>query len=455
MIKPRFKRRMSVWRYLSLGYFLTILIGAILLILPISSSSGEMTNFLDALFTATSATCVTGLIVYETGVHWSVFGQVVILLLIQLGGLGFMAFVSIVILLIRRGLSLYERTAIKESFGSEEFGGVKRVIKWIFLGTFLFELLGALLLMIRFIPDFGVGKGIWYSVWHAVSAFCNAGFDILGAEFQSEVSVSLVPYAKDPLVSLVIPFLIIMGGLGYCVWGDVIKSKGNVKKMHFYTKVALSVTLILLVSSTGLLFLFERDNPTWATYTWGEKLLCSFFQATTTRTAGFFTTDPSTLSDSGFLLSIILMFIGGASGSTAGGIKVTTFAVLVMGMLSTARGLKDTELGSRRLDPSLLSRALAIVSSVLTLIIVSVLVLCAIEPDGPDTFRMFLFEVVSAMGTVGLSMGITSGLGIASKIILIVLMYIGRVGVLTFAMALGAKRESKGIQKPVSSLFIG
>lgn len=453
-MKFKVKRRMSVWRYLTLGYLILILAGSFLLMLPFAKQSGEwgtFADYVDGLFTATSATCVTGLTPVVTGVHWTVFGQVVILLLIQIGGLGFTTLVSILFMAIGgKSFGLYERTAMVQSVGGSKLTGVKKLVKRILIGTLIFEAAGALLLMIRFVPQYG-GIGVWYSVFHSISAFCNAGFDIVGLQGQS-----LVDYARDPLVSLVICFLIIIGGLGFCVWGDVADCKGNPRKFSFYTRLALIGTAVLLVVGTTLFMVFEWNNPGYAGFNFGDKLLCSFFNATTARTAGYFTTDPATLSNSGTLLMIILMFIGACSGSTGGGIKVSTFTVILFGMFSVMRGKKDITIGKRRIDQGTLSQALAVFVAYLVLTITATLLINAIEPDAVAAFDAVMFETVSAIGTVGLTMALTPSLGIASELILIVLMYLGRVGILTFAFALKrAKKSEAAVRRPVDSVFIG
>lgn len=453
-MKFKVKRRMSVWRYLTLGYLILILAGSFLLMLPFAKQSGEwgtFADYVDGLFTATSATCVTGLTPVVTGVHWTVFGQVVILLLIQIGGLGFTTLVSILFMAIGgKSFGLYERTAMVQSVGGSKLTGVKKLVKRILIGTLIFEAAGALLLMIRFVPQYG-GIGVWYSVFHSISAFCNAGFDIVGLQGQS-----LVDYARDPLVSLVICFLIIIGGLGFCVWGDVADCKGNPRKFSFYTRLALIGTAVLLVVGTALFMVFEWNNPGYAGFNFGDKLLCSFFNATTARTAGYFTTDPATLSNSGTLLMIILMFIGACSGSTGGGIKVSTFTVILFGMFSVMRGKKDITIGKRRIDQGTLSQALAVFVAYLVLTITATLLINAIEPDAVAAFDAVMFETVSAIGTVGLTMALTPSLGIASELILIVLMYLGRVGILTFAFALKrAKKSEVAVRRPVDSVFIG
>lgn len=450
-MKVKIKRRMSIWQSLAVGYFLIVLVGGFFLTLPISSADGAWTPFIDALFTATSATCVTGLTPVVTGVHWNAFGQVVILLLIQIGGLGFTTLVSILFMAIgRRSFGLYERTAMAQSVGESRLTGIKTLVKRILIGTLIFEFAGALLLMIRFIPDFG-GIGVWYAFFHAISAFCNAGFDIIGLQGQS-----LSDYARDPLVSLVICILIIIGGLGFCVWGNVADCKCNPKKFQFYTKLALIGTGVLLVAGTFLFLLFEWNNPNYEGYTFGEKLLCSFFNSVTARTAGFFTTPPESLSNSGCLLMIILMFIGACSGSTGGGVKVSTFTVIIMGMISVMRGKKDITIGRRRIDHSVLSQALAVFVAYLVLTVSATLLINAIEPDAVAAFDAVSFETVSAIGTVGLSMALTPLLSPVSKIIIIILMYLGRVGILTFAFALKRRKKAEAaVRRPIDTVFIG
>ena len=452
-MKFKVKRRMSVWRYLALGYLLLILFGSFLLVLPFAKQSGEwgtFADYVDGLFVATSATCVTGLTPVVTAEHWTTFGHVVIICLIQIGGLGFTTLVSILFMAIGgKSFGLYERTAMVQSVGESKLTGVKKLVKRILLGTLIFETAGALLLMIRFIPDYGA-VGIWYGVFHSISAFCNAGFDIIGP-------VSLVDYARDPLVSLVICFLIIIGGLGFCVWGNITDCKGNPRKFSFYTRIALIGTAVLLTVGTALFMVFEWNNVSYVGFNFGDKLLCSFFNATTARTAGYFTTDPATLSNSGTLLMIILMFIGACSGSTGGGVKVSTFTVILVGMFSVMRGKKDITIGKRRIDQSTLSQALAVFVAYLCLTITATLLINAIEPDAVASFSAVMFETVSAIGTVGLTQALTAKISIVSEFILIVLMYLGRVGILTFAFAL--KRRKKGetaaVRRPVDTVFIG
>lgn len=440
-----------MWQFLAFGYFAVILLGSILLILPFATGEGESTNYLDALFTATSATCVTGLSPYDTGTHWSLFGQIVILLLIQFGGLGFMTFVSVVLIAFGKGLGIYSRTAFIESTGNKKFSGFFKLVRRIIVGSFLFELIGAALLSIRFIGDFGAARGIYFAVFHSVSAFCNAGFDLMGSVGGS----SLTAYAGDPLVSLTVSGLIIMGGIGFCVWNDVLDCRFNPKKLQLNTKIVIIVSAALIIISTGFLLIFEWNNSFYTQngFNFGEKLLACFFHSCATRTAGFFSTPVNTFSDSGYLLTLILMFIGGGSGSTAGGMKVGTFAVIIVGMVAVFRGRRDIDIGKKRIEHSLLSQALAIFAACLMMVLAGTLLICAVEPA--VTFKSVLFECVSALGTVGLSINLTPTLGIASKIVIILLMYAGRVGILTLALALGEKRTAAEIRKPVDTLLIG
>ena len=455
-MKKKFKFRPSVWQFLALGYLAAILIGSILLVLPFASNDGS-SNYINALFTSASAVCVTGLSPYCTADQWSLFGQIVLLVLIQLGGLGFMTFVTSIFLLFKHSIGLYERKALFASVGSNNLSGLSSLIQRIFIGTAAFEFTGACLLCIRFVPDYG-GYGVYLSIWHSVSAFCNAGFDLIGP-------ASLSRYATDPVVSLTICSLIIFGGMGFMVWGDILKCRFNPRKFQLNTKVVLLMTVILLTLSTGLYMAFEWNN-TLQGRNFGEKLLMCIFNATTPRTAGFYTTYPGYFTESSFILTLILMVIGGSSGSTAGGIKVGTFAVIIMGMINVFRGRKDINIGRKRLESSLVAQALAIFTAFLMFVMVAVIAICAIENnnpalatlyanDGKSLFERVLFECFSALGTVGLSLDFTPNLSIASKIILIVLMYAGRVGILTLALALGEKHSTAEVRKPVDTLPIG
>lgn len=449
-MKRKFKLKLSVWQFLAIGYLTVIAVGSALLVLPIAAKDGVATPYIDALFVATSATCVTGLTTVDTAAHWSLFGQIVILVLIQTGGLGFMTFVSTVFIMFKHRMRHYERKALISSTGDGiKFDGISKLVKRIFIGTAVFEIAGACLLSIRFIPQYG-GIGVYYAVWHSVSAFCNAGIDLVGTN-----GTSLAAYANDPLVCLTVCFLIITGGLGFIVWSDCWDSKLNPSKMRLNTKIVLLWSGIITVVSTAMFLGFEYNESAFEGYNFGEKLLCSFFIATSSRTAGFYTVAPSQFSDSSYLLTIILMFIGGSTGSTAGGIKVGTFAVIIMGMIAVFRGNKDINIGKKRIEHSLLSQALAIFTACLMLILAGTLIISAIETAPEITFKGVLFECVSALGTAGLTMDLTPLLSTASKVIILALMYAGRVGILTLALALGEKHSVSAIRKPVDTLLIG
>ncbi len=484
-MKAKMRKKLTAWQILCLSYLAVIVVGALLLCLPIATRSGEeKTTFTKALFTTASATCVTGNIAYDTNTHWTVFGQTVIILLIQLGGLGVMTFVSILFKLMGKKMGLSDTKLLMLDSGESSHSEMKRLFRRILLGTLIIEGLGAVLLSIRFVQDFGWGKGVYYGVWHSVSAFCNAGFDLMGGLFQNgqliegansfnaplvgDKFVSLTPYATDPLVSLTVCFMVILGGLGFCVWGDVIDTKFNFKKFALHTKVVLSMTWILLLVSTALFLLFEINNTEYIAkdYNFGERLLVSFFSATTPRTAGFNTSNMLQFSDSSILLTVILMFVGGAPASTAGGIKVTTAFVIFMGILSVFRGNRDIEVGKRRVHNSLLRQALAVFVSCLTVITIANLAICAIEEprmaihiaangENYSLLKAVMIDTFSAMGTVGLSLNLSPNLHPASMMILATLMYVGRVGVVTLGLAFAEKQNKTAIRKPTGDILIG
>ncbi len=447
MKKRKFK--LSVWQTLAIGYLIVILFGSALLCMPFSTADGEFTDYLGALFTSASATCVTGLTPYHTGTHFSLAGQIIILILIQLGGIGFMTFVTSILMLFRRGIGLGNRQLLMASSGSGKLAGLSTLVKRIVLGSAIFEILGAFVLSFRFVPDFGWGRGIFYSVFHSVSAFCNAGFDLMPAAGGGSLSA----YALDPVVSVTVCLLIIVGGLGFCVWSDVIDSRFRFKKFQLNTKIVLTVTGILITAATALFMLFEWNMPYFGERNFGQKLLLAFFDAVTPRTAGFYTTAPQSLSDSSYLLTVVLMFIGGSSGSTAGGLKVGTFSVIIMGMIGVFRGKRDLNIGKKRVEYSLVYQSLAIFAALLMIITASTIAICAIDVQVGS--KDALYECVSAVCTVGLSMGITAGLSAVSKIILILLMYAGRVGILTLALALAKRRSYNEIRYPVDTFLIG
>lgn len=439
---------LSYIQIIAIGYLLIILTGTLLLSLPIASRAGTATPFIDSLFTAASATCVTGLVVYDTYTHWSLFGQLVILFLIQIGGLGFMTMATLISMFLRRKIGLKERELMKEAVNSMYLGGIVRLTRHVLIGTFLCESIGAVLLGIRFYPEMGALRAAYYGVFHSVSAFCNAGFDLMGkfGKFSS-----LTRYSDDILVNLVVISLIVIGGIGFFVWEDVHNHKFSFRSYQLHTKVVLTVTAVLIIVPAILFFLMERSNALTG-MSIGEAAIVSLFQSVTPRTAGFNTVDTASLRSSTLLLTIILMMIGGSSGSTAGGIKTTTLAVLIMSTASVIKGRNYMRAFERRLEDNALRRASAVFFTYLIVAITSTLILSLLQDF---TMEQLLFEVFSAIGTVGLTTGITPGLGTASKTLITLLMYFGRVGVLSVALAFTKMPENIQIEYPCEKIMIG
>lgn len=446
MVKKR--RKMTSAKFLALGYIVVILIGAFLLCLPISSVNREWAPFVKSLFTATSATCVTGLTVYDTFTHFSLFGQIVILFLIQIGGIGFMTVITMFSMFLRRKIGLYERKILMDSEGMGRISGVMLMIKRILIYTLIFELAGAVLLSIRFVGDFGWGRGIYFGIFHSVSAFCNAGFDLMGA--RSEFS-SLTAYVGDPLVCLTVMFLIVVGGLGFIVWGDIFDCRFRFKKFMLHTKIVLIATAVLILPS-AVAFFFTEANASMAGKGVGTRILASLFMAITPRTAGFSTVDMAAVSEGGSLLTVILMFIGGNTGSTAGGVKVTTVMVAVLGVIAMAKKDTDAVVTKKRIGASLILQAFSIIFIYIVFIFSAMLLMSFVEPYA---LKDLLMECTSAIATVGLSTGITPNLTAFSQILLILLMYVGRVGVFTSLMALAAKKQKPPVQRPDGKILIG
>jgi Trk-type K+ transport systems, membrane components len=437
-------------RIIALSFFAIIITGALLLMLPISTTSHQGTDFLTALFTATSATCVTGLVVVETATYWTGFGQTVILLLIQIGGLGFMTIIGMFFLLSNHQVGLRERIIMMQSLNLSKLDGVVRLVKHVLLGTLIFEGAGALILMTRFIPDVGIGKGIWYGVFHSVSAFCNAGFDIIGTV---NGAVGAMVYADDPVVLITLASLLIIGGIGFFVWEDVYRNK-RFKRLQIHSKIALIVTAVLLVGGTlGFLLIEYKNTKTIGSFGFGQKLLNSFFQSATPRTAGYNSIDQGLMTDAGKMLTIILMFIGAGGGSTAGGVKTVTVGVLVLSLIAVMRNKRDVVVFGRRIETSQVVNAAALLSFALILTITGGMIISLLD-NLP--FLHTYFEIVSAYATVGLSTGITSQLCAASKLILIIAMFLGRVGVTTVSIALIYKNDRPAsIIFPVEGVMIG
>ncbi len=440
--------RLSFEQIVVLGYFTIILMGGTLLSLPIASRSGVGVPLLNAFFTATSATCVTGLVVYDTYLQWSLFGQTIILILIQIGGLGFMTIITIFSVYLKRNIGLHERKLLMQSTGSMKIGGIVRMVKRIVTGTFIFEAIGTILLATRFCPKLGFWDGLYTALFHAVSAFCNSGFDIMG---RFGAFSSLTAYSNDYLVNLTVMTLIVIGGIGFIVWNDIILHKHNLKKYQLHSKIVLTATLILIIVCTFLFYIFENQYSL-ADMPFSDKVLASMFQSITPRTAGFNTVAIGSLSESAHLLTILLMFIGGSPGSTAGGIKTTTFVVMIMGALASSRHHSHINIFKRRLDEHIIKEASAIATLYTFLIMTSTLFISFIQNF---ELKDVLFEVVSAIGTVGLSTGITTALNDPSKLIIMLMMFAGRVGGLTLALVLAEKRTSTQANRPIEKIMIG
>lgn len=443
------RTRLSHMQILALGFLMIILSGALLLMLPVSSRDGSTTGFLDCLFTATSATCVTGLVVADTCLHWSLFGQIVILVMIQIGGLGFMTVGVVLAVFLHRKITLRQRGILTESINAMQVGGIVRMIKKIFLGTMLVEGCGAVLLSIRFCGELGAAKGIYYGIFHSVSAFCNAGFDLMG--YQGAYS-SMVNYSGDWLVNLTLVALILIGGIGFLVWDDITKKKWHFRQYRLHTKIVLFMTFILVAGGTLLFYVFERHNLAEGMGA-GETFLTCLFDAVTARTAGFNTTDIAGLSDAGKLLSIILMFIGGNPGSTAGGIKTTTALVFFLYMWSNITKSRGITIFRRQIDGDAIKRASSVACTNLLLALTAMLIICGGQPL--LDLRDVALETVSAISTVGMSTGITRELNQISRLAVIVLMYCGRVGSLSILVSFTEKRKVSAIEYPEEKILIG
>lgn len=442
------KWHLSYIQIIAMGFFLIISAGAVLLCLPAASRTGTATPFINSLFTAASATCVTGLVVYDTYTHWSLFGQLVILFLIQIGGLGFMSMATLISMLLRRKIGLRERELIKEAVNSLYLGGIVRLTRHIIIGTLLCEGVGAILLSMRFCPEMGLWRGIYYAVFHSVSAFCNAGFDLMG---RYEQFSSLTRYSGDALVNIVIMSLIVIGGIGFFVWEDIINHKLSFRNYQLHTKIVLTITGVLIIVPALLFFLVERGGVL-KDMNIIQSIVVSFFHSVTPRTAGFNTLDMASFSSSTKFLTMILMMIGGSSGSTAGGMKTTTFAVMIMSTMSVVRGRNFLRAYRRRLEENVLRRACAVFFTYLCAVVTAAFILSIFEDF---TMEQLLFEVFSAIGTVGLTLGITPDLSIASKILVALLMYFGRVGVLSIALAFTRMPENVPVDYPCEKIMIG
>lgn len=439
--------KLSPNRSIALGFLTIILAGALLLMLPIANRGGRGLSFLDSLFTATSATCVTGLVVADTWTQFTPLGQVILLVLIQVGGLGYMTMMLQASLLLGRKLGLKQRSLMMESVSAQRLSDVLTLLRYILWGTAAIEGIGAVLLAFRFVPELGIARGIWYAVFHSVSAFCNAGFDLMG--FREPYS-SLTHYVADPLVSLTVCALVLLGGLGFLVWRDVWEQGLHFRRYSLHTKIMLTASAILIIGGTALFWAAERDNLL-AGMSPGGQALASLFQAVSPRTAGFNTVDLARLTSGGGLLTIVLMFIGAGPGSTGGGAKVTTVAVCLLTLGSYVRGKREVGAFNRRLDEEQIHRSAAGVTLYMTFIAAGGFLMLATQPF---PLQDALFELFSAMSTVGLSTGITRALSPFNRGLLIVMMYCGRIGSLSIMMAL-AERGAPRVKDPVEHITIG
>lgn len=439
----RIKKHFSSSQIIIFGFAGAIILGTVLLMLPISSASGNMTPFSDALFTSTSAVCVTGLVIHDTATHWSMFGQFAILLMIQIGGLGIVTLSVAMAMLAGRKIGLMQRSTLQNAISAPKVGGIVKLTGFILKTTFLIELIGAILLSTVFCRECGV-KGIWLGIFHSVSAFCNAGFDLMGTKAPFS---SLTSYSAQPLINAVIMLLIIIGGIGFLVWEDVKTNKHHIKKYRMQTKVVLSATLFLIMLP-AIYFYFAEFNE----LPLNGRILNSMFQSVTPRTAGFNTADLTKISGIGQVITIILMLIGGSPGSTAGGMKTTTVAVLIFSAISVFRKKDDVECFGRRIADATLKNAAAILLMYLLLFLMGGLIISGVE-NLP--LMDCLFESASAIGTVGLTLGITPTLGTVSRIVLIGLMFFGRVGGLTLIFAALSNKQHNISKKPQERITVG
>lgn len=444
---------------IGLGFAILILVGSVLLTLPIASADGQWTPYIDALFTATTSSCVTGLVTVVTGQHWSFFGQLVILIMIQLGGLGVVSFTTLLLIIAGKRIKLKQRLLIQEAYGFDTLTGLVKMVKKMLKGAVIVEGIGALLYMTIYIPRYGFLKGSWVSLFTSISAFCNAGIDLMGAD-------SMMGYVDHPVMNVVTMMLIILGGIGFIVWWDVVrmlrrifKEKMKVKmawhRMSLHSKLVISVTFILIFGGAVLFFILEHDNPlTMGNLSFGGKIWASLFQSVTLRTAGFASINQAGLTTASALLGCIWMFIGGSPGGTAGGVKTATVALLAYAVMAIVVGRDDVELGKRRISMDNVMKGLCVVLLQVVFLVTSIFALCCLESD--LSLMEIMYEVFSALGTVGLTMGITEGLSAAAKIVIILSMYFGRLGPITMAMIMNTNTKKKKVQRqfPEGKIYV-
>ncbi len=453
-MKNKSRFTFSTSHIIMLSFLLAIMLGSFLLALPISSASGTAVPYIDALFTATTATCVTGLVTLPTVTTWSIFGQAIILILIQIGGLGIITIMSGIMIALHRKIDIGSRLLIQDAFNLNSLSGLVRFVKKVILGTFIIEAAGALLYMTVFVPQFGV-KGIWISVFTSVSAFCNAGIDIISEH-------SLYDYATNPLVNIVTIFLIILGGIGYLVWWDIIRISKKFKTvgikalrhLTLHSKLALTATAVLIFTGALIIFIFEYNNPTTiGNMSLYQKIQTSLFQSVTTRTAGFATIPQENLTDGSALVCLLLMFIGGSPVGTAGGVKTVTVFILFICAFASIKNKNETSVFGRNITSESIKKAIAVVCMSFIIMITSTVLLCGhINKPLLD----IIYETVSATATVGLTRNLTSYLDLFGKIVIIITMYLGRIGPISLAIAFNIKRENKNIiSNPYEDIRIG
>ncbi len=424
----RSRPKLAPTQIIAVTFAAIILLGAVLLTLPIASRSGVSCGFRPALFTATSATCVTGLVLFDTWTQWSGFGQTVIIALIEIGGLGFMSAASVVVFLFRRKVGLKQRMLMAQALSVDEMASVVKLQKWVLLGSLSVQALGALVLMLRFLPQYGLKQAVIWGVFHSISAFCNAGFDIFGS---INPGASIITFNNDPVVCITLMALIAIGGLGFFVWEELARVH-SFKKFSVYTKLVLITTVTVITAGAALILLLEWDNPqTFGPMPWGQKLLNAFFQSVTLRTAGFVSVDQAGLTDAAKAVSIVLMLIGGSSGSTAGGIKTVTFVVLLLFLWARARGKNTVTVFRRSIPNDKVMDAMTISGIMIGLGLFGGIFISATSGVG---VLDGLYEAVSALATVGLTAGVTTVMSIPAQYLMILFMYFGRVGILTISL---------------------
>lgn len=449
MNNPRIKKHWSSSQVIIFSFAAMILVGTILLMLPVSSRQGVWTPFIDALFTSTSASCVTGLVVQDTATYWSPFGQLVIITLIQIGGMGVVTMAVAIAIVSGRKIGLRQRQTMQDAISAQQVGGIVKMTGFILKCSLIFELLGVVAFSFVFIPEFGILKGIWYSLFHAVSAFCNAGFDLMG--IKSNFS-SLVDYTGNSIVNMTTMLLIVIGGIGFAVWGDFARHGFKVNRYRMQTKVVLTTSAMLIVFPALYFYFFEFSLPVWGDMTLSEKLWASLFRSVTTRTAGFNTVDMTQFTEAGIMMNIVLMLVGGSPGSTAGGMKTTTLAVLFATAFAVFRKKDSPGYFGRRIGDDAIRNAATILLMYVTLCVTGATIISIAEGI---PMMVCLFETASAVGTVGLTLGITPGLSTLSRLVLICLMYFGRVGGLTIIFATVKGVQNGNAKYPLEKITVG